>query len=97
MPFVLHHASSGQMYTCMLVNNYRLPYYGVKFWESEAEAAEQASAFLTAQGIGDPASWQMLELEEQQMKICNVRLKNDPGLALYWGADAKPDIRKIPN
>ncbi|MCD1257726.1 hypothetical protein B5M42_002585 [Paenibacillus athensensis] len=97
MPFVLHHAGSGQIYTCMLVNNYRLPYYGVKFWESEAEATEQASGFLTAQGIDDPAPWLVLELTEQQMKIGNVRLKNDPGLMLFWGSDGKPDIRKIPN
>ncbi|MDD9270379.1 hypothetical protein ACFPES_25305 [Paenibacillus sp. GCM10023248] len=97
MPYVLLHRNTHQIYTCMQVNHYGLAYYGVKFWLDEEEAAQQYQALLQpAEGIA-AEEWQVIELEESEMKICNVKLKNDPALQLFWSSDRKPEVRKLEN
>ncbi|MCR8641118.1 hypothetical protein NV379_00480 [Paenibacillus sp. N1-5-1-14] len=83
MAFVLHHPETEQIYTRMLVNHYELAYYGVQNWETEEEAKahlEAEPAFLDRDG---KVSWFVLEVSEHQMKIFNVKLKNDPQNLLY--------------
>lgn len=86
MPFVLKHKESHQIYTCTLVNGYKLRYYGTKFWDYEEDAVEGRTPFLHNQSIPESAleQWELLELSENQLKMCNVKLKNDPRLSLYW-------------
>ncbi|MBP1991245.1 hypothetical protein [Paenibacillus eucommiae] len=94
MPFVLQHTSTSQIYTCELVNHYRLEYYGVKFWLTEEEAAEGAGIFLEEKEIGDTAAWKIIEMEEGQMKLGNVKLKNDPSYVLFWDEGDRPRAEK---
>jgi tellurite resistance-related uncharacterized protein len=94
LPYVLQHTSTSQIYTCMLVNHYRLEYYGVKFWNSSEEAEQEHEPFLHDKGILDPQAWQIVEMEESQMKISNVKLKNDPAYLLYWNESQRPEARK---
>ncbi|MGG1551230.1 hypothetical protein [Paenibacillus ferrarius] len=92
MPYVLQHKETKQIYTAMLVNHYELAYYGVKFWAEAQEAERDAAAFLQAKGVVDASSWELLHLDEREMKLCNVKLRNDPRLSLYWQVDRKPEV-----
>ncbi|MFD0698292.1 hypothetical protein ACFQZT_29890 [Paenibacillus sp. GCM10027628] len=94
MPYVLQRKTTSQIFTCRLVNHYGLAYYGVKFWDEQGEAKEQLVQFLQSAGINEVDEWDLTELEESEMKICNVRLKNDPDLELFWTATRKPEVKK---
>ncbi|WP_249863737.1 MULTISPECIES: hypothetical protein [Paenibacillus] len=89
MPFVLKHSQTSQLFTCTLVNHYKLAYYGTKYWDYEEDAAAEAPEFLRAQGAADPELWELLELTDNQLKLCNVKLKNDPRLTLVWDAESQ--------
>lgn len=98
MPYVLQQKESEQIYTTTLVNHYGLAYYGVKFWNEQEEANEQASSFLESQSVSKPDSWQVIELEENEMKIGNVKLKNSPQWRLFWSSiTRKAEARKLEN
>ncbi|MFC0215065.1 hypothetical protein ACFFK0_21960 [Paenibacillus chartarius] len=110
MPFVLKHRETAQIYTCILVNHYQLAYYGVKFWEQEEAAREEASAWLEERAVAvgvragvpaeslvslDPAEWDVVELSEPAMKMGNVKLKNDPSYRLVLDADGRPVAERV--
>ncbi|OCT13732.1 hypothetical protein A8709_19315 [Paenibacillus pectinilyticus] len=98
MPYVLQHKETGQIYTSTLVNNYGLAYYGVKFWMELEEAEAQALSYLETQSAPELSRWQLIELEENEMKICNVKLRNSAQLQLFWSfATRKPEVRKLEN
>ncbi|WNR46735.1 hypothetical protein [Paenibacillus roseipurpureus] len=96
MPLVLHNTSTNQLYTCMLVNHYGLAYYGVKFWNEWEEAETGAPEFLASQSVDEPSQWQLMEIQENEMKICNVKLRNSAQWQLYWSLETrKPEVRKL--
>jgi hypothetical protein len=84
LPFVLKHNESSRLFTCTLVNGYKLAYYGTKYWDFEDDAVSGLQPFLESQQVEDIEAWGLLELSENQLKMCNVKLKNDPRLSLYW-------------
>jgi hypothetical protein len=92
MPFVLQHSLTSQILTCKLVNHYDLEYYGTKFWVTEEEA-EHDRGGLDTLGITDPELWKVIEISENQMKLFNVKLKNDPGNLLFV-YESKPVIKR---
>jgi hypothetical protein len=93
MPIVLKHKETAQIFTCLLVNHYRLEYYGTKYWNDIEEANAQYVEFL--EGMGDtPEEWECVDIEESQMKIYNVRLKNDPTYDLFLDENGRPVIKK---
>lgn len=94
MPFVLKHAKTGQIYTCMLVNHYELAYYGTKYWDSGDAAEEQLNLFLQEQSVQDAEVWAVVEISEQQMKVFNVKLRNDPRNQLFVGEDGTMRVDK---
>lgn len=95
MPYVLQHKISQQIFTCAQVNHYGLAYYGVKFWPDLVEAEQQFPTFLhNIDGI-ELDAWHVIELEEGEMKLCNVKLKNDPKLQVFWPPTRKPEVRKL--
>jgi hypothetical protein len=95
LPFVLQHKDTCQVYTCMLVNHYRLEYYGVKYWEDEDEAERDRIPYLQEKEVTDPESWRVLEMEESKMKISNVKLKNDPNYILHWKENERPTVTRV--
>ncbi|MEC0231474.1 hypothetical protein [Paenibacillus alba] len=97
MPYVLKHTGTDQIFTCTLTNHYGLAYYGVKFWMELEEAEEQYIAFLQTYTTPETDQWQIYTLEEGEMKLCNVKLKNDPHLQVFWPHTRKPDVRKLVN
>jgi hypothetical protein len=84
LPFVLKNLATSQLYTCTLINGYRLAYYGTKYWDDESSALSSYKPFLASQEVSDIESWGLLELTENQLKMCNVKVKNDPRYLLYW-------------
>ncbi|MFC5448432.1 hypothetical protein [Paenibacillus aestuarii] len=94
MPYVLKHSGIHQILTSRLVNHYGLTYYGVKFWEGVDEAEAQKQQTLALAGEMDADVWEIMELEEGEMKLCNVRLRNDPAYQLFWNEARKPEVRK---
>ncbi|UJF35422.1 hypothetical protein [Paenibacillus hexagrammi] len=83
MPFILQNMKNKQVYACMLVNHYELAYYGVKYWDTRDDALEQSQQFLQERGEALPIEWEVKEIEDRKMKLCNVKLKNDPTLDLF--------------
>lgn len=84
MPFVLLHKQSSEIYTCPLINLYNFPYYGTKAWEDRDEAENEYSAFLSERGTAPVSDWDLFELEEHKLKLCNVKLNNNPKKRLFW-------------
>lgn len=93
MPYVLRHAQTNQLFTCMLVNRYDLPYYGTKYWESTEELHGYPD-FLRDRGVTDPEFWGPMELTDEQLKLCNVKLKNDPRYLLFW-ENGRSVVKKV--
>lgn len=86
MPFVLKHKQSSFIYTGMLVNNYKIAFYGVKFWEDPAEAERDAPEFLAGEQL-DAAHWELIEVEEHTLKLMNVKLANNPRRRITYADD----------
>lgn len=97
MPYALLNRKTSQLYTCIQVNHYGLAYYGVKFWSDYDEAVQLYDAFLQSVDTIIVEEWEVFELEEAEMKLCNVKLKNDPKLQVFWSSTRKPEIRKLEN
>ncbi len=93
MPFVLKHKQTAQIATDTLINSYKLPYYGTKFWDVESLATEESSEYLALHGIVDASQWEIIEIEENEMKIFNVKLKNNPALRLFLDEQNKPMVK----
>jgi hypothetical protein len=89
MPYVLRNEQTAEIYTCSLINIYKIPYFGAKNWDYKDQAESQASEFLEAQQASDAAAWMIYEVEEHQLKLFNVKLKNDPTRRLFMDADGR--------
>lgn len=89
MPYVLKHKQTSQLYTCSLINVYRLPYYGTKCWDYEDDARSSYIPFLESKDPAAVQDWELMEISENQLKLCNVKLKNDPRFILLWDEETR--------
>lgn len=95
MPYVLKHKQTSQIATDILINKYDLPYYGTKYWD-DADAANAAFAdYLASTGLGGANQWDIVEIEENAMKLFNVKLKNDSSLRLFVDEQMKPIVERV--
>jgi len=83
MPFALKNKATSELFSCTLLNVYDLPYHGVKLWGDREAAEAEAEAFLAEKGVEAPADWEIVSLDENQAKLCNVRLNNNPSRRVY--------------
>jgi hypothetical protein len=83
MPFALKNRTTSELFSCTLRNVYDLPYHGVKLWGDRESAEAEAEAFLKERGAEAPAEWEIVSLDENQAKLCNVRLNNNPNRRVY--------------
>lgn len=95
MGYVLKHRQTGELFSCMLVNVYDLPYYGVKVWEDQETAMEEYPSFLAECGIGELGDWEVTELEDEQVKLANVKLSNNPNRAVFLLENGKLEARTV--
>jgi hypothetical protein len=94
MPYIAINKQTGQVWTGMLTNSYKLTYYGTKYWDWEDEAADELVQFLQGQGVEGVEDWAAFEVEEGQLKRYNVKLKNDPSWVLYLDEAGQAIVRK---
>lgn len=83
MPYILRHTETGQIATSILRNGYNLDYYGTKWWDDEEEAEQERKEYLAQLGVLDDHLWQVLKVDENKLKVFNVKLKNDPSRRVY--------------
>lgn len=83
MPFVLKNQVTSEIYACKMLNNYNILYYGIKSWQWKDEAEAGASLFLQEQAVDKSEDWVIIEVEDNRLKLFNVKLKNDPKRKLY--------------
>lgn len=94
MPYIYRHAQTGLILTTTLVNHYDLEYYGTQFWGTREAAVAAGETALSNHHYANPKDWQVLEVDEQLMKIINVRLRNDASLRLLLEEDNMKIIRE---
>lgn len=85
MPYVLKHKKTSQIFTAIMKNAYDLPFYGAKAWNTLEEAEDERAAFLDEQKVSrdEQANWEPWHIDEQQQKIFNVELNNNPKKRLF--------------
>ena len=93
--FALKNEETGELYTCELINIYDFPYHGVKVWEEEPEARAAYGSFLVEKGVDQPWQWGICELSGEQVRLCNVKLNNNPMKKLFLTAQGRIEARTI--
>lgn len=90
MPYVIKHATSGTILSCVQRNGYKLAYYGILLWEQQLPGTREISEALAEAGItpsdeaGNVSDWEPLELSEHEVKMANVKLRNDQRRVVYY-------------
>lgn len=93
MPYVLKNKLHSEIFSCELINIYDFPYFGAKNWDSLQTATEQVATFLKSKGVEKAEEWEIIEVEEMQLKIFNVKLNNNPHRKLFLDENGKPIIQ----
>jgi len=93
MPYALKQKTTAELFSCTLINIYDFPYHGVKVWEERETAERDYASFLAEQGSDEPWLWEVVELSEDQNKMCNVKLNNNPAKRVYLGEQGRIEAR----
>lgn len=85
----MKHSATGTLLACIQRNGYQLAYYGVVLWEQAPCETQMCEALAEAAfPLGDEAghvkAWEPLLLTEQEMKMANVKLRNDPSRVVAY-------------
>jgi hypothetical protein len=94
VPFILLHRETHEVHTGSMKNVYGLVFHGVKTWEDREEADSEYGSYLETVGFTDRSVWELLEVDEDQLRLYHVKLKNDPSRRLFLREDGKAEIRK---
>ncbi|MEW9668547.1 hypothetical protein [Ammoniphilus sp. 3BR4] len=91
MPYVLKNKSNAQIFTALLPNAYGLSYYGPLSWNDRASAEENYKFILQQMEVPleEADRWELLEVSESQLRLCNVKLNNNPRKNLYVDDEGK--------
>lgn len=91
MPYVLKHKEKSQILTAMLQNNYGFAYYGAVHWSDPNEAEEHYQGVLQQLQIAEEEwdQWSLFKVDENQLKLFNVKLSNNPRKKLYMDESGK--------
>ncbi|MDF2925356.1 MAG: hypothetical protein K0R57_4270 [Paenibacillaceae bacterium] len=93
MSYVLKHKETGEIYSCTLKNIYDFAYHGVKVWEDQTAAAGEFASLVAEAGYDQPWLWEVVPIEENKLKLCNVKLNNNPARRIYWLPDGRLEAR----
>jgi hypothetical protein len=89
LPFALKHKETAEIFTCELINIYDFKYHGVKIWSNPSAAEAEYASFLLEQGLDELWNWELIELEENVVKIGNVKLNNNSAKRLFLTNEGK--------
>lgn len=84
MPFVARQKTTKDVLACSQINRYDFAYFGLKIWEDAEEAAAEYASLLLEQGMDDIWEWEIIELDDKQLRLGNVKLNNNPQRRLRW-------------
>jgi hypothetical protein len=89
MPYVMKHSNTGTLLASVQRNGYKLAYYGIVLWERAPTTTQMlealAEAGLTSEdAAGNIKDWEPLELNEHEIKMANVKLRNDPSRVVTY-------------
>ena len=87
MPFVLRNSKTTEVLTTTLINIYAITYHGAKYWDMREDAEREYVELLAQKQIPHPEDWEVIEIEDHQLKVFNVKLKNNPKRKLFVDAD----------
>lgn len=93
MPFVLKQKQTAEILACELINHYDFKYHGVKAWNNHPAAEAEYASFLLGQGLDELWNWELFELDENQVKIGNVKLNNNSSKRLFLTPEGKMQAR----
>lgn len=93
MPYVLKHKETGEIYSCMMRNVYDFTYHGVRAWADDAQAAAELGSVLAEAGVDEPWQWEVAAMEDDKLKLGNVKLNNNPSRRVYWLPDGRLEAR----
>jgi hypothetical protein len=96
MPYVLKHKATGEIFACTLKNIYDFDYHGVKAWDSAAAASAELGPLTAEHGYDEPWLWEVTALDESKLKLCNVKLNNNPSRRVLMLADGRLDVQSAP-
>jgi hypothetical protein len=93
MPFILKNKQTSEIFTCHLINNYQIPFFGTKFWDNPYTAQKEYITFLETHQVVQTEEWELIEVEEHQLKLFNVKLNNNPTKSLFLDENGKSTIK----
>lgn len=93
MFYVLKHKDTGEIFSCSQRNVYDFVYHGVKSWEDGETAAAELGTLTAEHGYDEPWVWEVFPVEEHTLKMCNVKLANNPAKRVYMLADGRLESR----
>jgi hypothetical protein len=93
VPFILKNKETSEIFTCHLINNYQIPFFGTKFWDYPQAAQQEYVTFLETHQVNNTEQWDLLEVEEHQLKLFNVKLNNNPAKSLFLDENGKSTVK----
>lgn len=95
MLYVLRHKETSQILSTTLRNVYDLAYHGPVFWDNRREAEQTCESYLNEQNVdhGDHENWELIEISQDQLKRCNVKLNNEQDKTLFMGENGKVFVK----
>jgi hypothetical protein len=93
MPFVLKQKETAEIFSCELINIYDFKYHGVKAWNNRSAAEAEYASFILEQGLDELWNWGLFEVDENQVKIGNVKLNNNAAKRLFLTPEGKIQSR----
>ncbi|RAV04143.1 hypothetical protein [Paenibacillus sp. YN15] len=94
MYYVLKHKETGEIFSCSQKNVYDFMYHGVKSWEDEDAAEAELGLVLAEHGYDEPSNWEVFLIpEEHTLKMCNVKLANNPAKRIFMLPDGRLEAR----
>lgn len=91
MPYILKNKSNAQIFTTLLPNAYGLSYYGPLSWNDKATAEANFRSILRQMAVKEEEldMWELLEIDENQLRLCIVKLNNNPRKNLYMDHEGR--------
>lgn len=89
MPYVMKHSATGTLLASVQRNGYKLAYYGIVVWEDTPSPVQMSEALAEASisptdDAGQLFHWECLLLTEHELKMANVKLRNDPSRVVTY-------------
>lgn len=97
LPTVIRNRDTGEIACGLLRNTYDIQYYGTIWWE-EFESAEKnyiLALHNTTVELKEESNWELLDIQEERLRMFNVKLNNDTRRRLFLEKDGTLTIQRV--